>query len=73
MKELFPLALIAIFSLLSQNSYSQSIVLINGQPTKVVLKGTDIESIVNHNINEYLKDYGQEPEGHQEFESKIDK
>lgn len=62
MKELISLALIAMFSLLSQTAFSQSIILINGQPTKVVLKGEHIEKIVNQKINDHLREYGQTPE-----------
>ncbi len=62
MKELISLAMIAMFSLLSQTTFSQSIILINGQPTKVVLKGEHIEKIVNQKINDHLKEYGHTPE-----------
>jgi len=53
------LAIIAVFVLLTLDGNSQSIVLVNGQATEVVLNGEDIKTIVRQNIADYMKDYGQ--------------
>ena len=36
---------------------AQTVILINGQPTKVILKGKEIQEIVNANIQNYLQSF----------------
>jgi len=67
MKKLCILALVALSTLFASTSFSQSIILINGQPTEVILKGDDIESIVNTQISDYLKIYDKAPKSDFKF------
>jgi len=60
MKKLFLLALIVFSTLATQHSSAQSVILINGQVTEVVLSGDDIESIVNEKMDNYLDTSEQE-------------
>lgn len=61
MKKLYILAITACIVMNAPNLFSQSIVLINGQASEVVLSGNEIESIVNTKIKNYLTEYGQSP------------
>lgn len=62
MNKLFPLAgmLLLLAALPSQNLFSQAVILVNGQPTEVILNGEQIEVIVTHQIKNYMQEYGQE-------------
>lgn len=62
MKKLFTLALIAFFTLNSQSGHSQSILLINGTATEVTLNGDQINAIVQHKIDDYMKAFDQAPQ-----------
>jgi len=57
MNKLITLAFIACIALSSQHAFSQTIVLINGQATEVVLSGKDIKTIVNNKISNYMEQY----------------
>ncbi len=51
--------LVAVF--LTQDSVTaQQVILINGEPTEVILNGEDIKSIVTTQLKNYMQEYGQE-------------
>lgn len=51
--------LLAVF--LTQHSVSaQQIILINGEPTEVILSAENIKSIVTSQLKNYMEEYGQE-------------
>lgn len=60
MKRYIPVAVVALTFVLTPDLKSQSIILVNGEPTEVVLDGDAIKSIVKNKIDDYMKEYGQE-------------
>lgn len=60
MKSYISVALVALTFVLTPDLKSQSIILVNGEPTEVVLDGDAIKSIVKNKISDYMKEYGQE-------------
>jgi len=49
-------------SLVPESILAQQIILINGQPTSVILSGEDIKNLVSDQLTDYMKAYGQEPD-----------
>lgn len=60
MKCYISVAVAALTFVLTPDLRSQSIILVNGEPTEVVLDGDAIKSIVKNKINDYMQEYGQE-------------
>lgn len=62
MNRLTSLAFMAFLILIAVSTYSQAqtVVLINGQPSQVVLDGKEIKNIVQAQISTYMAQYGQE-------------
>ena len=58
MKNSISMALVALTFLLAPDLSSQSIILVNGEPTEVILDGDAIKSIVKSQIKDYMKEYG---------------
>jgi len=44
------------------SAQAQRIILINGQPTSVILSGDDITSLVSDQLTDYMKEFGQAPD-----------
>ena len=62
MKSYISMALVALTFLLAPDLSSQSIILVNGEPTEVILDGDAIKSIVKSQIEDYMKEFGHDTE-----------
>ncbi len=61
MKKLMSLALLAFLTFNSQSVLAQTVLLVNGKATQVTITGDQIQSIVQHKIEDYMKSFGQAP------------
>jgi len=50
--------LLSVF-LTQESVTAQQVILINGEPTKVILKGEDISTIITSQLKNYMSEYGQ--------------
>lgn len=55
----FVCLLLSVF-LTSDSVTAQKVILINGEPTEVILSGAEIQSIVSTQLKNYMEAYGQE-------------
>ena len=61
MKKLMSLALLAFLTFNSQSVLAQTVLLVNGKAAQVTLTGDQIQSIVQHKIDDYMKSFDQAP------------
>lgn len=58
----FSAMILLAISMVPESTVAQQIILINGQPTSVILNGEDIKNLVSDQLSDYMKAYGQEPD-----------
>lgn len=54
-------ATVILLMFCASESTAQAVILVNGVPTKVVLEGVAIKTIVQQKVTDYMEEYGQEP------------
>ena len=54
-------ATVILLMFLSNESTAQAVILVNGIPTKVVLDGDAIKTIVQQKVDDYMEEFGQTP------------
>ena len=54
-------AIVILLMFFSNENTAQTVVLVNGVPTKVILNGEEIKNIVQKKVADYMSDYGLEP------------